>query len=1017
MTTFILSSNIALVSGTYLDVPRINFIGRLRVDANTINNMRCNYKTQNIFEDTKLNPNSNINGSNECSLLDSKITGIVFANGTLSTADGLLVGADIFDNDVEPFAKMIDLDVDVQGKSVIYGMKVGVRLANGTIAFKGDYIPNVVSQDFWFRVKCYGPTHSGIYPFDASFALGAQATTRITNITWNHDLTGSPFLQELKSYSESQNGDLSMRLSFYFYTRSYEPFLKKNFTLAHIIGSIGSAKNGESLNFGGERILSPSHFSPPNKVRTDIKTDSCFEQRLETFPPWLFKAPFKIDYTTKIVTVDLSNALPVDMYGSLKDIGPIHLGIFVTITSQYPEFCVSPITLEPIPYLEDYWLQSTSGIVTYSFNDYQLDNIKTSKLIIFQEISEQDDSNDLGVPFCGEVFPSFKHTHLAQVLIEESRYYIRPLDAYVDRMEYGETRNITLLATEYGVPVSGIAIKLKRSNNDALPSNGLVPEEWVVETDKNGHAIFNMHANEPIPYPRRYTEPPCLGTNDSSLPIDGQIYLFKYCIESECPPNMKHLFVSELTFLVFSTINYSEPYTWVDHVEPIFSQYYHLNRAMALVLNLSDYNSVTKPSNVQLIKSAMSQEFNNPNFMPVTRDLSPTKTKMILNWLDNPIYSTIEKHSVISSNNHLSQTDCKFNKPINKSPPIFPRCQLNSIPINSHPADTDPYFKTFVHSNQSLSLPLSDHSDVLVCTLENIRSQLQIGIETKLHSIPLYLTALYSVIDGCNTAFYHLFLTTALKEMTRLYNTALLLQMLDGKPNLSTINVLPVFPRNGFPGNILNDLEVNLEKASLQQLYELFLVMNLPQHHGSHIGMDSLYSDIIKCFQIANVSRIVDDVLAMNDDKNMKNCKPIHNTTTAIDLVNDIITDNKNMQLHDVLFYKIEELVCERKLEYIDENTYAYSGDTLSFNNEGVWSMMSNPSWNNIEHNTNCYTRARVFNQVYRKLMSKIEQSFVSETDMYFEAIQLMKSLHVHFKKVLWTERDSGNEQCGPVFN
>ena len=980
--------------------------------------MRCNYKTENGFEDSEFNPNSNINGTNECSFLDSKVTSIVYANSSLSTVDELIVGGDVFDNDIQPFAKMIDLDVDVQGKSVIYGMKIGVRLANGEIAFKGDSVPNVVSQDYWLRVKCYGPTHSGEYPFDASFALGAQATTRITNITWNQNLS-SPLLQELKSFSEFQNGELSMRLSFYFYTRSYQPFLRKNFTLAHIIGSIGIAKHDESLNFAGERILAPTIFSPPNKVRTDIQDDSCYQQKLEKFSPWLFKAPFRVDYTTKSVTIDLSNSLPVDMHGSLKDIGAIHLGIFVTTTSQYPEFCVSPVSVDPIPYLEENWLQTTNGIVTYLLNNHHLDDLKSSKMVIFQEITEQDDINDLGVPFCGEVFHSFKKTHLAQVLIEESQYYIRPQDTYVNRMEYGGTHNVTLLVTEYGLPMKGIPVELKRSNPDALPSNGLVPEKWIVKTDDNGRAVFKMVANEPVPYPRGYVQPPCPGTNDSSLPIDGQIYLFKYCIQSQCPPSIKYLFVSELSFLVFSTVNYTEPYTWVDHVRPIFSQYYHLNRAMALVLNLSDYYSVIKPSNIRLIKLAMSLEFNNPNFMPVTRDLSPTKTKMILNWLDDPIYSTTNKQPTVTNDSYQKQETnnrCRYSKHIvDKASDIFPRCQLTSIPTTSHPADTDPYFNTFVRSNNPSSLPLSGSKpdSNAVCTLDNIRSQLQIGIEVKLHSIPLYLTALYSVVDDCNNLFYDLFLNITLQEMSSLYSTGLLLHLLDGEPNLSS---LAAFPRNGFPGGVMKGLEINLEKASLRHFYKLFLTMNLPKYQG----IDGLYTEIVDCFQTEDFRKIVDEILLKNTRENLKNCKSIQNTSSAIDLIKEIAPDNENDKIHDILFYKIEELVCERKLAYLgDGDNYAYSGDSLPFNNEGVWPMMSNPNWDDIELDTNCYTKARVFNQVYKKLLFKIQQSFTSETDMYFEAIQLMKSLHVHFKKVLWTEKNSSTvgENCGPVFN
>ena len=379
-------------------------------------------------------------------------------------------------------------------------------------------------------------------------------------------------------------------------------------------------------------------------------TDSCYGQPLHEYSPWIYKAPFKVNYETKTLNVDLSNTLPMNTYGTLRDIGPIQLGIFIASAS---ESCVSPLS-DLIPYLEENWLQSTSGIVSVPLRDDQLKDIRSFKLVMYQEMN--DVYSDV-VPFCGDVFQSTKGSHSAQLLIEEPQYYVRPLDLYVGRLEYGESQDMTLLVTERGFPVENVPIVLKRSNPDVVPEDGLVPEKWSVTTDNRGHTVFTFNAAQPIPYPRVYTEPPCPGTNDFSLPIDGQIYLYKYCIESECPPDIQYLFVPELSFLVFSTVKYSEPYTWVNDVQPIFSQYYYLNRAMAVVLNLSDYHSVTNPGNTHLIKLAMSQDFNDPNFMPVTRDLSPTKTRMILHWLDNPIFST-DNESPPEQNN--GRSTCSF---------------------------------------------------------------------------------------------------------------------------------------------------------------------------------------------------------------------------------------------------------------------------------------------------------------------------------------------------------------------
>ena len=1018
-------SILSLSYGSYLDVPRINFAGRLRVDANTRNNMRCNYNPKGPVADPAQSHDTNVNGTNECSFVDTKVTSVVYPNGTTSTTDEL-VGSDVFDNDKYPFAKMIDLDVDIQGKSMVYGMKLGIQLQNGIVAFRGDWVPNVVSQNYWMKMKCYAPHHHGPHPFDISIALGAQATTRITNVTWTDSLN-SPILQTLKERSESQTGELSVRLSFYFYTRSYQPFQKNNHTLAYIVGSIGAAKEGESLNFGGERILSPGQFPPPKKVRVD-EHDSCYGHELQKFSPWLNKAPFKVDYSSKLLTVDLSNTLPINMHGSLRDLGQLQFGIFTTITSQYPKFCISPIGKE-IPYLDNDWLIRTSGIVTYSLEDHQVSDLRASKLVIFQVIDEEDDSDDLGVPFCGETFHSIKGTHLAQILIEESQYFVRPLDQYVTRMEYGGSNRMSLLVTEYGFPAKNIAVEIRRSNPKAIPRNGITPDAWNVETDSNGHAVFTVQANEPIPYPRGYAEPPCPGMSETSLPIDGQIYLFKYCIESECPANIDFLFVSEFAFLVFSTVNYAKPYTWIDHVQPIFRQYYHLNKAMALVLNLSDYNSVTKPTNIGLIRLAMSQDFNNPNFMPVTRDLSPTKTRMILNWLDNPLYSVSRDDSNLTSAKFQTMFE---HSSIEDVPSAYPRCQLDSFLFTSHPADSDPYFASFVSLTADSFLPLSgSNKDKSICTLENIRMQLQVGIEIKLHTIPLYLTSLYSIVDGSNLHVSSLLLKMAKREMRHLYQTGNMLRMLGGTPDFLKSNS-PLFPRKGLPGNVLQDLVIDLKKASIDQLYKIFMVLNLPRYDGRSTGIDRVYSQLLDCLLFGKTADKINKMLESNENmvtghiqsmwNGSNDFQSIESHSDAINAIINILSETDmiedELSNNYPLFYQLEEAVCERELNANQDDYYSYSGNPLPFNNAGIWPMMDNPSWSAIQQNTNCYAQARIFEQVYHKLLLRIEESFTTGEDTFFEAIQLMESLHIHYKKVLWTEKDSAsNETCGPIYN
>ena len=84
----------------------------------------------------------------------------------------------------------------------------------------------------------------------------------------------------------------------------------------------------------------------------------------------------------------------------------------------------------------------------------------------------------------------------------------------------------------------------------------------------------------------------------------------------------------------------AEP-TWVADVQPIFQQYANLYPIMRDVVDLGDYSDVAQ-RHWRALSLAMGLPVSGPNYMPVTRDLSPAKSKMIVGWLqrqpDPPVF-------------------------------------------------------------------------------------------------------------------------------------------------------------------------------------------------------------------------------------------------------------------------------------------------------------------------------------------------------------------------------------------
>jgi hypothetical protein len=86
-----------------------------------------------------------------------------------------------------------------------------------------------------------------------------------------------------------------------------------------------------------------------------------------------------------------------------------------------------------------------------------------------------------------------------------------------------------------------------------------------------------------------------------------------------------------ISVLVWSGYTAPANPTWWQDVYPIFLQYAQLYPVMKQQgIDLGDYASVTQ--NASAIQYAMSLSTGDPGYMPVTRDLSPAKAQMILNW-------------------------------------------------------------------------------------------------------------------------------------------------------------------------------------------------------------------------------------------------------------------------------------------------------------------------------------------------------------------------------------------------
>ena len=1004
--------------------------------------------------DSDLNTDWGFNGTNEIEFYNAHITSVVNSSGHLSTKDAI-VGRNIIGNFRQPFAKLTDLDVDAQMHSTIYGLKFGVKWNDDfpeerdDIAFYGNWTRNVIAQSIWPRLKCYNENHHGDELFQGTLYLGAQASTLITDVDWVN-FTKSDVLKQLNE--ATGGGNLTVRITLQYYVRNYPPFVAHNATLGYVYGVIGAPSASDTLNVPGNRAMFATGKIPLGL--TFEPNDLCYQQQPSDFQPWMFTAPFEVDSSSSgrnEIHLDLSNSIPSTLNNSLRNISTLRLGVYME-----KESCVLLLGSESgIPYASDHNLPITSGIYTITFDASLMDRIASSPLVVAQ-ILESDDSRGTD-RICGE----FSSSHSAQVLLREFEYFVRPKGYYVNRLDRNDSPVSlqTLFVTKYGRAVPRVMVKVQRAGDTSvIPREGVVVSSSTIPTNENGLATFQFNIHDPIPPAREYAYPQC---NDSSptrtLPIDGQVYMFSFCLEQNSSFCTDVTYGITFALLAFSDVTYPSTPSWVDDVSPILSQYAQLTPIMKTILDMSSYADVTKPHNLNLLNLSLRLDFEDPSHMPATRDLSPVKRDMILRWLEHPQFdssnSTPPPALTVCNPQLLSFARAR-------SPEYFtpPRCSAQSLRFDGQPQENEPYFADILFSSSDSTptdaiegRPLfgvinDSNAAMLKCSRENITIQLQTAVQLEWATILTYLTSLYSVVDSCNVEIYNLIRSVIIQEMLHMTQSANILIAMNRVPLIDDASVTPTFPTR-LPGGVLPGLEVSSKKLSLRQVYETFMAIEVPENTfvafppiiTSNFTIGVFYGEISSCIEhlFNNSGEEIFDASTVDrqarwpwtPSEDVGTVIPITNSNSAVNAIATIIAQGEGAGLlnpndidSNVLahFFKFEEIVCQRHLQKIDEVFYAFSGARIPFQSEGVWPMRDNPTVANVPQDTNCYTESRVFHNTYRKLLKKLQEVFSGNPDAIFEAVELMESLQVHAKVLMWTkfnpESPTDDTTCGPVW-
>ena len=1016
--------------------PRIHFVGRFRADVATDNNEDINYLYSSL-NDSLLKRGWNPIGTNTWAMIDCVITSAVYnVNGETVTVtnpeDDGVIGLPLINNPERAFAKIVDVDPDQQLSSTIYGMDLGVNWdpndESRVNAFHGQFHPSVITRDVWPRQSPSGVTLQ--QPF------ASHSVSQLENVHWG-PTENSEALRQIKELS--QNKSLSITFAIFNYTR---PPTEDWFTYGNLVGSIGVAEPEESLAFPENRSMMPKGFFCKFPQGSHCENTTM----LMTFTYF--------DIVDSTMTIDFSNSLAIGVDGKLCKLYPYYVGILLDQTIGGPKVEI----VGEVPYMTENWYITTAGIQDFNITDDQLKLIRGNSKVVVVTVDVTLKKRELIengklYPVCA---PGSSSESCVSIILEEEACLVRPMNYFVFRMEQNNQATVRFKVKYFGsTPNETTSVTLfDRSPNS--PASGSLVFNQTANTNSEGIAIFNFTAGN-------------VGEPRQDLRIDGQVFAFGYCTQScidECDKCQTTNIGNVIVFLVWSPMEYKRPYFWDTHVKPIFIQYQNLYPSMSDILKLGDYDDVTHPGNVRLLNLSMALDINHPSHMPVTRDLSPTKRDMILEWLNTPDHprnwEDVEQR-LYETPHFCEHTVYKYGESKKKKNEGVERVSIKTaeevvddeedvpdeIPTLAN-SDVSRSFSNVAlsRSNNTADLPrwLTDH-----CTPESLKRDLQTAIALEFSTIPTYMTSLYSIKDGYNGEVYSTIRSVIMQEMLHLAQAANLLISIGGQPRMTdpSVSQIPTsFPTN-LPGKVLPGLLVTLQKASPKHIADVFMMIEFPDkvvyegaYHEESIDLNALtigefYTTIRTC--MANLSN-ASEITFGNEERQLHWPWEMYDKTSKLWKVTSMKTARKAIKMiveqgegTDQLdptylgtqqlahFFKFEELACKHHIEASHEHTYDFHGKEIEFVSEGVWPMQNNPSSKNLPKGTQVYHEAKIFHRIYRSLLESIETTFSGHPDTINEAVYIMEAMQMQAKKLMKMEvpvpPGHPNQTCGPIFD
>ncbi len=613
---------------SYLDVPRIHFMGLFYSAPGNLNNTVANYDLSNpdIVYNTGLYKYPD--GTSQLWLERCVVTSVVGPDGQACSDPqrDALVGAQVTSPSPEipkpdgqgglyALAKMVDLDPNMQFRTEVYGLRIYVDIQGGG-GFSGEIALPPQLRDLWF-----GRGKAGIAGLQIAVGTWHQ---RLTHLTWTAPAAPSPVFDALRAHS-SAGLDVKMGVDMFQTDRGQQFTQGNRFGYGRLVGSIGPAATDEPVELvPGRRLYTPRTFDSAPAAESRMMAKADFTRQTaevemsgaNAVADWN-RTDFRVrtlqDGRTLLI-VDLFNAAPLadGQKGQLETGGTFVVGFldgagFTPLQNGQIALDYTALDTATRKLRDIVWPQN-AAIVQIELNSAESQRIAHAPVAI--------------------------QAGGATVLRENPNGVYVNIERATTRLEPNSGDIFDVFAYAFGQPSPELPAGLKLGTALYVDKTGAAEPTTIftasLDPRSTGSGRFRLSVNTGPAVPLTDLRKPldsflCFLTAAGDGYLVGEAMTLKPQTGPPTPPFLSLIFWQNHKVVDLPT--------WEQNIQPLMAIYARMFPGMVSILNIGDLGTIK--SFAPVIRARFQLDRNDPGFMPVSRDMSPATVQMMLRFLDS----------------------------------------------------------------------------------------------------------------------------------------------------------------------------------------------------------------------------------------------------------------------------------------------------------------------------------------------------------------------------------------------